>query len=107
MPKWTILHLVRYPPFDDKRLHAEEVPIFEKIIETNVRDEELQDKLPPYKIMSEEGWMIERKIINANGEDFEQSTACKRIPVHLCNSLKNGEKAGISFLIDCMDMPDK
>ena len=25
MPKWTILHLVRYPPFDDKRLHAEEV----------------------------------------------------------------------------------
>ena len=28
--------------------------------------------------MSEEGWMIERKIINANGEDFEQSTACKK-----------------------------
>ena len=30
MPEWTILHLVRYPPFDDKRLHAEEVPILKK-----------------------------------------------------------------------------
>jgi hypothetical protein len=78
MPKWTILHLVRYPPFDDKRLHAEEVPIFEKIIETNVRDEELQDQLPPYKIESEEGWAIERRIINANGEEFKQNTACRK-----------------------------
>ena len=78
MPKWTILHLVRYPPFDDKRLHAEEVPIFEKIIETNVRDEELQHKLPPYKIESEEGWAIERRIINANGEEFKQNTACRK-----------------------------
>lgn len=78
MPKWTILHLVRYPPFDDKRLHAEEVPIFEKIIETNVPDEELQNKLPPYKIKSEEGWMIERKIINADGEEFKQNTTCRK-----------------------------
>ena len=63
----AILHHVRYPPFDDKRLHAEEVPIFEKIVETNVRDE-LQDRLPPYKIVSEEGWMIERRIVNTEGE---------------------------------------
>lgn len=78
MPKWTILHLVRYPPFDDKRLHAEEVPIFEKIIESNVRDEELQNTLPPYTIKSEEGWIIERKFINAEGEEFKQNTACRK-----------------------------
>ena len=98
---------MRYPPFDDKRLHAEEVPIFEKIVETNVRDEELQDRLPPYKIVSEEGWMIERRIVNAEGEEFKENTACEKIPVHLCNSLRNSEKAGISFLINCMDMLDK
>ena len=78
MSEWTILHHVRYPPFDDKRLHAEEVPIFEKIVETNVRDEELQDRLPPYKIVSEEGWMIERRIVNAEGEEFKENTAYRK-----------------------------
>ena len=74
MSKWSIIHRVRYPPFDDKRLHADSVPISEKIIETNLSDEKIQLELPPYKIESEEGWLIQRLIVDENGDEWSEST---------------------------------
>ena len=78
MSKWSIIHRVRYPPFDDKRLHADAVPISEKIIETNLSDEKIQLELPPYKIESEEGWLIERKIVDDEGNQYNRSTSCRK-----------------------------
>ena len=78
MSKWSIIHRVRYPPFDDKRLHADAVPISEKIIETNLSDEKIQLELPPYKIESEEGWLIERKIVDDEGNQYSRSTSCRK-----------------------------
>ena len=45
-----------------------------KALHSNLSHEEVQQQLPPYKIQSEEGWLIERSIINQDGEKMEQST---------------------------------
>ena len=74
MSTWSVIHRVRYPPFDDKRINADAAPVFEKILHSNLSHEEVQQQLPPYKIQSEEGWLIERSIINQDGEKLEQPT---------------------------------
>ena len=74
MSTWSVIHRVRYPPFDDKRINADAAPVFEKALLSNLSHEEVQQQLPPYKIQSEEGWLIERLIINQDGEKLEQPT---------------------------------
>lgn len=74
MTKWTILHRVRYPPFDDKRIHPKSAPISEKVVETNLTKDEVMRRLPPYKISSSDGWLIERIIEDETGKGFEGIT---------------------------------
>ena len=74
MTKWTILHRVRYPPFDDKRIHPKAAPISEKVIEANLTKDEVMRRLPPYKISSPDGWLIERIIEDENGKGFVGTT---------------------------------
>ena len=69
MTKWTILHRVRYPPFDDKRIHPKSAPISEKVVETNLTKDEVMRRLPPYKISSSDGWLIERIIEDETGKE--------------------------------------
>ena len=64
MSSWSIVHRVRYPPFDDKRLNANAAPIFEDEIASDLSDDEVIKVLPPYTIQSSEGWLIERTIVN-------------------------------------------
>ena len=68
MSSWSIIHRVRYPPFDDKRLNANSAPIFEDEIASNLSDDEVVKVLPPYIIQSSEGWLIERSIVDNNGK---------------------------------------
>ncbi len=74
MSSWSIVHRVRYPPFDDKRLNANAAPIFEDEIASNLSDDEVVKMLPPYTIQSSEGWLIERTIVNNNGESYDGMT---------------------------------
>ena len=74
MSSWSIVHRVRYPPFDDKRLNANAAPIFEDEIASNLSDDEIVMMLPPYTIQSSEGWLIERTIVNNNGESYDGMT---------------------------------
>lgn len=74
MSNWSIIHRVRYPPFDDKRIHASAAPISEKIVQSNLSDEEIMKHLPPYTIESKEGWLIERKFVNDVEESFNGNT---------------------------------
>ena len=71
MSSWSIVHRVRYPPFDDKRLNANSAPVFEDEIASNLSDDEVVKVLPPYTIQSSEGWLIERTIVNNNGESYD------------------------------------
>ena len=74
MVKWTILHRVRYPPFDDKRIKPESAPIFEEVVESNLSSSQIVKRLPPYKIRSREGWLIERVIQDDEGKHYETMT---------------------------------
>ena len=74
MSSWSIVHRVRYPPFDDKRLNANAAPIFEDEIASNLSDDEVVKVLPPYTIQSSEGWLIERTIVNNDGESYDGMT---------------------------------
>ena len=74
MSSWSIVHRVRYPPFDDKRLNANAAPIFEDEIASDISDDEVIKVLPPYTIQSSEGWLIERTIVNDNGESYDRMT---------------------------------
>ena len=74
MGKWSIRHRVRYPPFDDRRLHAKQAPVSEKILAENLSEREILDHLPPYRLESKEGWLVDRLIINQDGEKWDEMT---------------------------------
>jgi len=74
MSSWSIVHRVRYPPFDDKRLNANAAPIFEDEIASKLNDSDVLEVLPPYTIQSSEGWLIERCIVDENGESYDGMT---------------------------------
>jgi len=93
MSNWTIIHRVRYPPFDDKRINADAAPVSEKIIESNLSDVQIEQRLPPYKIESKEGWLLERVITNNDGKKMEHVTdtvADTRPFVQLINQQRRG-----------------
>ena len=93
MSSWTILHRVRYPPFDDKRIIADAAPVSEKILERDLTDEEVMKHLPSYKIESKEGWVLERMIRSDSGEIFPSSTTNRtdeRPFVELVNQQRRG-----------------
>jgi len=77
MSSWSIVHRVRYPPFDDKRLNANAAPIFEDEIASKLNDSDVLEVLPPYTIQSSEGWLIERCIVDENGESLISVTSYK------------------------------
>ena len=85
MGKWSILHRVRYPPFDDRRINPEAAPISEKIVETNLSKSDIKNRLPPYRIESEEGWLIQRLIVDENGDEWSESTDKRKDSRHLSN----------------------
>jgi len=74
MSSWSIYHRVRYPPFDDNRLNAHAAPIFEKKISTDLDDDQVLEVLPPYSIQSPEGWLVERSIVDADGNSYDAVT---------------------------------
>lgn len=78
MPRWTILHRVRYPPFDDERIIADAAPISEKIIHTNLTDKQVMKQLPSYSIKSKGGWLLERVIQNEDGEQLQTNTDARK-----------------------------
>ncbi len=93
MSSWTILHRVRYPPFDDKRINPEAAPISEKIVETNLSDTQIKQRLPQYKIESKEGWFLERVIRNQDGAEMKNVTdkvVDERPFVRLINQQRRG-----------------
>ena len=48
MSEWAVIHRVRYPPFDDKRIKADAAPIAETIVKSNLDDDQVLKCLPPY-----------------------------------------------------------
>ena len=93
MSEWAVIHRVRYPPFDDKRIKAEAAPIAETIVKSNLDDDQVLKCLPPYKIQSDQGWLIERVITNQEGADLEKMTVLRvdeRPFVELINQQRRG-----------------
>ena len=78
MSEWAVIHRVRYPPFDDKRIKADAAPIAETTVKSNLDDDQVLKCLPPYKIQSDQGWLIERVIRNQDGKDLEKMTVLRR-----------------------------
>ena len=76
MGKWNIIHKVRYPPFDHQRWKANSVPIVEDKVSMNLTSEQIEQKYPPFLIKSEEGWLLERRIVSEKGVQWngESST---------------------------------
>ena len=93
MSEWAVIHRVRYPPFDDKRIKADAAPIAETIVKSNLDDDQVLKCLPPYKIQSDQGWLIERVITNQDGRDLEKMTVLRideRPFVKLINQQRRG-----------------
>ena len=71
MGKWNIIHKVRYPPFDHQRWKANSVPIVEEKVSLNLTAKQIKERYPPFRINSEEGWLLERTIVSKEGEEWD------------------------------------
>jgi len=75
MGKWNIIHKVRYPPFDHQRWKPNIVPIVNEKVKMNLTNEQIKQSYPPFRINSEEGWLLERTIVSEDGIEWDGTTS--------------------------------
>ncbi|MGB1955525.1 MAG: hypothetical protein ACPHUK_08010 [Candidatus Poseidoniaceae archaeon] len=75
MGKWNIIHKVRYPPFDHQRWKPSIVPIINEKVKMNLTNEQIKQSYPPFRINSEEGWLLERTIVSEDGIEWDGTTS--------------------------------
>lgn len=75
MGKWNIIHKVRYPPFDHQRWKPSIVPIVNEKVKMNLTNEQIKQSYPPFRINSEEGWLLERTIVSEDGIEWDGTTS--------------------------------
>lgn len=75
MGKWTIIHKVRYPPFDHHRWQPNSVPVIEERVKIKQSREQITNQYPEFTIKSDEGWLIERTFISDDDEEWSGNPA--------------------------------